>query len=249
MTTSNRNGACGRTSRVLRAFGLAVAAAVLSACGSGGGDGSGTPPVLPSRTGTVLPSVTASVPSPTRTLPTRDETPTETAPEPTPSAAESSAPPAEAASSSETTGTPTWVWWLLAALLVAAVVAIPLLVVASRRRAWRAELTAAEQDVNSFVQVLLPELQRAGSAAGVRGGWGVGQARVVALEDRLTALASSARDDAGRARAVGLRDAVRVSRERIGTIAASGRADVSGDLAAVSADLVAALERSASLSL
>jgi hypothetical protein len=141
------------------------------------------------------------------------------------------------------------VWWLLAALLVAAVVAIPLLVVASRRREWRAGLTAAEQEVGWYVQVLLPELQQAGSAAGVRGGWGVGQARVVAVEDRLTALAASARDDAGRARAVGLRDAVRVSRERIGTIAGSGAADVSGDLAAVSADLAATVGRPASAGL
>jgi hypothetical protein len=249
-------------SRVSRGVGLAAAAVLLAACGGGGGDGSGTPPNLPSRTGTVEPSVTASVPSPTRTLPTRSTAPTQTTTEtatvtetptqtpteqPTPSAAPTSSPPGEA--SSDTTGTPSWVWWLLGAMVIVAGVAIPLLVRASRRRAWRTDLAAAEQEVGWFVRVLLPELQRARSAAEVRGGWGVGEARVVAVEARLTALAASARDDAGRARAVVLRDAVRLSRERIGAIAGSEAADVSRDLAAVSADLAATLGQPASPSL
>ncbi len=137
---------------------------------------------------------------------------------------------------------PTWVWWLLAALVVGAAVATPLLVRANRRRAWRADLAAAEQEVGWFARVLLPELQQAGSAAEVRGGWAVGEARVAAVEDRLTALAAAAPDDAGRARAVELRDAVRLSRERIGTISRSAAAEVSRELAAVSADLAATLE-------
>ena len=62
-----------------------------------------------------------------------------------------------------------------------------------------------------------------------------------AVEDQLTALAATGRDDAGPARAVELRDAVRLSRERIRVLAASGPADVSRDLAAVSADLAATL--------
>ncbi len=167
------------------------------------------------------------------------ESPTEAETQ-TPSAVETSAPPGEAASS-DTTDTPSWVWWLLAALVVASAVAIPLLMAASRRRDWRADLAAAEQEVGWFVQVLLPELQQAGSAAGVRGGWGVGEPRVAAVEDRLTELAASARDEAGRARAVALRDAVRRSRDRIRALAESGAVDVSHDLAAISAELSATL--------
>ena len=249
--------------RVWPGVGLAAAAALFTACGGGE---SGTSPSLPSRTGTAQPSVTASVPSPTRTLPDRSTTPAETSPP-----AETSTPtrtetttqtatrtttqtpteePAPAAGSnsshaekttSDATDAPAWLWWLLAAVLVVCAVAIPLLVRARRRRAWDADLAAAEHEVEWFVRVLLPELQQAGSATEVRGGWGVGEARVAAVEDQLTALAATGRDDAGTARAVALRDAVRLSRERIRNLATSGPADISRDLAAVSADLATAL--------
>jgi hypothetical protein len=130
------------------------------------------------------------------------------------------------------------VWWLAGALLVAAAVATPLWVRARKRRRWRADLAEAEQEVEWFLRVLIPELQQAGSPAVVRGGWGVGEARVAAVEDRLTGLAASAPDDAGRARAVELRDAVRQARERIRATAASSEGtDVSGALGAVAADL------------
>ena len=112
---------------------------------------------------------------------------------------------------------------------------------AKRRREWEADLATAEQEVGWFVRVLLPQLQQEGSAAEVRGGWSVSEARVMAVEDRLTALAASGGDDAGKARAAELRDAVRLSRERIRTLSASGAVDVSRDLATVSADLAATL--------
>lgn len=122
--------------------------------------------------------------------------------------------------------------------MVAAAVAIPLWVRARKRRRWRADLAEAEREVEWLLRVLIPELQQAGSAAAVRGGWGVGEARVAAVEDRLTELAASAPDDAGRARAVELRDAVRQTRERIRATATSSEGtDVSGDLAAVAVDL------------
>ena len=243
--------------RVWPGVGLAAAAVLFTACGGGE---SGTSPSLPSRTGTAQPSVTASVPSPTRTLPTRSTTPAETSlptrtetttetatrtttqtptEEPAPAAGSNSSN-AEKPTSDET-DVPAWLWWLLAAVLVVCAVAIPLLVRARRRRGWEAELAAAEREVDWFVRVLLPELQQAGSATEVRGGWGVGEGRVAAVEDRLTALAATGRDDAGTARAVKLRDAVRLSRERIGVLAASGPVDVSRDLAAVAADLTAAI--------
>jgi hypothetical protein len=130
------------------------------------------------------------------------------------------------------------VWWLVGALLVASVVAIPLWVRARKRRRWGAELADAEQEIGWFLRVLIPELQQAGSPAEVRGGWGVGEARVAAVEDRFTALTASALDDAGRARAVQLRDAVRQARERIrATAATSEGTDVSSDLGAVAAEL------------
>ena len=129
-------------------------------------------------------------------------------------------------------------WWLVGALLVAAAVGIPLWVRARKHRAWRTDLAEAEQEVEWFLRVLIPELQQAGSPAEVRGGWGVGEARVAAVEDRLTALAASAPEDAGRARAVELRDAVRQARERIrATAALPEGTDVSADLSAAAADL------------
>ena len=177
--------------------------------------------------------------------PTPSETTSETpsaSPTASPTASSSATPePSEEPASATTTGTPSWVWWLLGALLVAAAVAIPLLVRASKHRRWRADLAEAEGEVGWFAQTLLPGLQQAGSPAEVRGGWGVGQARVAAVEDRLTALAASAPDEEGEARAVTLRDAVRQARERIAALAASETADVSRELAPVSADLAAAL--------
>lgn len=126
----------------------------------------------------------------------------------------------------------------MGALLVAVAVAIPLWVRARKHHRWRADLAGAEREVEWFLRVLIPELQQAGSPAVVRGGWGVGEARVVAVEDRLTELAASAPDDAGRARAVELRDAVRQARERIRAATASLEGtDVSSHLGAVAADL------------
>ena len=86
---------------------------------------------------------------------------------------------------------------------------IPLLVRANRRRAWRADLTAAEVASDRSAQELLAELGQVHSAAELRGAWAVSEARVAAAEDQLTALAASGRDDAGTARALQPRDAVR----------------------------------------
>ena len=160
-----------------------------------------------------------------------------------PSPSSSSPPSQDPGSSGEAgaasaTATPSWVWWLLGALLVAAAVAIPLWVHTRKGTRWRAELAESEGEIAWFVRVLIPELQQAGSPAEVRGGWGVGEPRVVAVEDRLTELAASAPDDGGRARAVELRDAVRTARERIRAAAASPQGTaVSGDLGSAASDL------------
>ena len=52
---------------------------------------------------------------------------------------------------------------LLAAVIVAVAVAVPLLLRARRRRAWRADLAAAEGEVAWFARVLVPQLRLAES--------------------------------------------------------------------------------------
>ena len=114
-------------------------------------------------------------------------------------------------------------WWLLLALLIAALaIGIPLLLRSRRRAAWQTQLTAAEAEVAWFARELIPELKAAGNRERAAGAWGVSSARVVAAEDQLTGLVTSAPDDEAGARATTLRDATR-SRPRTGRRAASDR--------------------------
>ena len=93
-----------------------------------------------------------------------------------------------------------------------------------------------------FARELIPELRQAGSSDQVAGGWAVGSSRVSAVEDQLTALEVSAPDDAGRTRALTLRDAVRASRAHMQELVAFGATDtLLQDLDAVAAELEAAL--------
>lgn len=236
--------------------------------GGGGGDGS-RPTISPTRTPTgTLPSPTGSpeVPSPTRT-PTRtdspveppEETPTQTVspeeppeespaeaepvPEPEPTTEPSpSSSEGEADAPAEEEGVPSWAWWLLALLVVGAAVGIPLTVRARRRGAWRRELASAESEVAWFAHVLLPELRRVGSPEQLAGGWAVGEPRVVAAEDRLTGLESTAPDDPDRERARSLRDAVRQARGRVQQLAGPGPHDTWAlDVDAVMTDLAVVL--------
>jgi hypothetical protein len=127
-------------------------------------------------------------------------------------------------------------------LVIATLAAVPMLITARRRRTWETELAAAELEVRWFARVLLAELCEAGSAEQVRGGWRVGEGRVSEVEDRLTGLEMSGRDDIGRARAKTLRDAVRTARSEIRELAVSGASDVTQELDAVAAELHAALD-------
>ena len=148
--------------------------------------------------------------------------------------------PGAAADTSDATG---WLWWLLAAVIVAVAVAVPLLLRVRRRRAWRADLAAAEGEVAWFARVLVPELRLAESLDQAAGGWTVGSSQVSALEDRLTALEATAPDDAGRTRARTLRDAVRTARTRLhGLLTAGQIGTFQRDLDAVAAELERALE-------
>jgi hypothetical protein len=196
----------------------------------------------PTRPETPVPTATIPTATPTATRETTAvSSPTVTGP-PSPTPSESPTTLSSAAgSSTAATGVPSWLWWLLAALALVAI-AIPLLVSARRRRAWRADLRAAEDEVAWVARALVPELGRAGSVEQVAGGWGVGSSRVSAVEDRLTALEASAPDDAGRNRARTLRDAVRAARHRMQELTGSGTSDtLFRDLDAVAAELEAAL--------
>jgi hypothetical protein len=230
------------------------------ACGGGeGGDGT-RPTMAPTRT------PTATLPSPTRSadesdgpeLPSltrspsesdvpdepREETSTGAEPsaEPTtePVAPGSSEGAAEAPAADE--DVPSWVWWLVGVLAVGTAAGLPLVARARRRGRWRRELAAAESEIAWFARVLLPGLRQVGSLEQVAGGWSVGEGRVAAAEDRLTALEPAAPTDADRERARSLRDAVRLARGRVQQLTTPGRHDTwASDLDAIIADLEAVL--------
>jgi hypothetical protein len=94
-----------------------------------------------------------------------------------------------------------------------------------------------------FARVLVPELRDAGTREAVAGGWAVGgEARVSAVEDRLTVLESSAPDPADGDRARALRDAVRSSRARLQTMVETGTEEtIRRDLDQVAVELEAVL--------
>lgn len=181
-------------------------------------------PTAPEPTPTVEPStatVTATpTPAPTETVteaPTA--TPTETA-TPTPSPTSTDLAADEAADGDSAVAP--WVWWLLAAGLLAAGVAAFLVPRSRRRREWAADLAADEAEAAWFARELMPRLQLAATPDALAGGWQVGSPRVVAVEDRLTGLESTAPDDPGRARARELRDAVRAARGGVEELVAAG---------------------------
>ena len=154
----------------------------------------------------------------------------------------SPSPSSSSAGESAETGAVSWFWWALAGLLLAAAVATPLLVRAHRRRVWRADFAAAEQEVAWFARVLVPELGQSGSLDQVEGGWSVEADRIAAVEDRLTALEASAPDDATRTGTRSLRDAVRASRGRVEELLQAGDPEaIFPTLNEVAAELSAAL--------
>ena len=137
---------------------------------------------------------------------------------------------------------PVGVWWLLAAVLLGLAIAIPLLVRSRRRKAWQSDFDEAMGEVTWLARELLPELGRTGSRAQAAGGWAVSAERTRLLQDRLTALEATAPDDAARAHARTLHDAVHAARESLRTLD-SGRPDASlaPQLASIATDLESAL--------
>jgi hypothetical protein len=133
---------------------------------------------------------------------------------------------------------------LLAVVVLGAAVAVavPLVLRGRRRAAWRRQLAEAEGDLGWLAHDLLPALRRARSREEVAGAWAVGSPRVVAAEDRLTALASTAYDDRARERTRALRDASRRVRQQVQELLAPRPHDSWVlDLDGVMADLDAAL--------
>ena len=246
---------------------LAVATALLVSCGGTGAPGL---TAVPSRTAEARPSVTATLPelerseprpegatgtaelpSPARSVPRPappPEIPATTAvPEQqaagpavaVPQSTTASPPPAGATAPAESTS---WLWWFLGAIVVAVAVVVPLLLRARRRRWWQDDLAAAEREIAWLARSLVPELRRVASPDEAVGAWTVEASRVSALEDRLTELAATARDDAGRGRALGLRDAVRTADLQLNVLVGARRFDTFAyDLDGVAAGLEAAL--------
>jgi hypothetical protein len=187
---------------------VAVVAVVLSACGSSG-------PVLPSRSAS--PSRSGVLPSRTpAAAPTQPATPPRTvsaAPTPEPATPAATQTDGVVATSTSTTSPPAWLWWLIGAVVLAIAVIVTVVVRRrGRRRAWAEQLSAAAAEVTWFSRQLIPQLGQAASVQQMLGGWQISAGRVIALEDRLTALEAEAGDETGRGQARALRDAVRGAR-------------------------------------
>ncbi|MFF0339544.1 hypothetical protein [Kribbella sp. NPDC004875] len=144
--------------------------------------------------------------------------------------------------SADSGGVPSWLWWVLAAVVLVLAIGIPLLVRSRHRRAWRDDLTATEGEVTWFARTLIADLRRQPSPMAAAGAWNVESSRVVAVEDKLTALASKAPNDADGTRARTLRNAVRGARTDVQNLLTSATAaTLPRDLDAVGARLEQAL--------
>jgi hypothetical protein len=270
LVTKKRSGLAGTgpPCSVKRATILLVAASLLIACGGGGAPGL---TAAPSRSAGARPTVTATLPdfSRTPTLPeratdgveppgttgsvARPAHPTEiprTTEQPAPSAAgpalttaaQATTPSPTAAGASAPADTTSWLWWLLGAIVVVVAVVVPLLLRARRRRAWQDDLAMAESEIAWLARSFIPELRRVASPDQAVGAWTIEANRVSALEDRLSGLEATAPDDAGRIRALTLRDAVRSAGRQLNVLVRAGQFDtLAWDLDAVAAELETAL--------
>jgi hypothetical protein len=128
---------------------------------------------------------------------------------------------------------------LLALLLLAALIGIPLWLRArGREQRWTEEFDAAAAEVTWLCRTVIPQLQQQSPSTQVAGGWAVALPRVVAAEDKLTALESSAPDQDHAARARVVRDGLRSAHTRLDSVAQSvDPAVISSELAGTAASL------------
>ena len=204
------------------------------------------PVVTPTRSKPPAPSTTVTATATATATATQTVTPTSVPPTstPTPSESPTVVPGDGNDADTDSDSPPSWLWWLLGAVALALATGIPLLVRSRRRGAWRDELASAEAEAAWFARELVPELRGAAvSPDRLTGAWSVaGAGRVEAAEDRLTSLTDSAPDDATRARALALRDAVRDGRRRVELLTRSGTStNADSELDAVAAGIEAAL--------
>ena len=183
---------------------------------------------------TLPPTVTAA---PTVTL---APTPEPATPTPTPTAAQTEA---VTPTSSSTNSTPAWLWWLIGAIVLAVIIVSAFLIRRNnRKQAWADRLSSSEADVAWFARELIPQLSQAPSVQQIAGGWRISSGRIVAAEDRLTSLESTATDEIDRGQARILRDAVRSARARLDALAVVGDMGTAmSQLQAAAGELEAAL--------
>ena len=140
-------------------------------------------------------------------------------------------------------GTPAWVWWLIAAAgLVLVLVVVALSMRHHRRRVWSQTFAQARNDVRWVAQSLIPSLALEPSPAQMMQGWQPGSARVMAVEDKLARLETSAPDPRRAAEVRALRDALVSSRIRVNELVATSNPEVArAGLSSVAAALDTAL--------
>lgn len=140
-------------------------------------------------------------------------------------------------------GTPAWVWWLIgAAGVVLVVVVVAISVRHHRRKVWSRTFAEARNEVRWVAQTLVPSLALEPSPAQMMQGWQPGSARVMAVEDNLARLETTAPDPRLAAGVRALRDALVSSRIRVNELVATSNPEVArAGLSSVAAALDTAL--------
>ena len=177
------------------------------------------PPRTTTQTTTVTDTVTNTVtttvtntPTTTTTTPTTTTTTTNTA---------TAAPTPQPVSSTSTL--PPWAWVVLALLLIGLIALIVWLVQRSRVRGeWDDKCTAARRDAQWFEDSLVQQVMSRGSTAEAWRTWQSAQPRLLALDESLYSLATTAPDEERGARATQLRARVGGLVEAMGADTSTG---------------------------
>lgn len=203
--------------RVLAALFAAFVALALAGCNSGGGI---SLPTLP----TTLPSVTIptiTLPTQTRTSPpatttseqqgtvTRTETETQTETRTQTATVTQTATPAPQPTGSASLGLPLWLWILIALLLIALIALIVWLVRRNQvRTAWDDTMTAARRESGWVEDSLVQQVSSKATTAEAAATWTAARPRLLALDESIYALSTTAPDPERAAAATRLRGRV-----------------------------------------